>query len=98
MEMGTSLSINWAKEEFRRIIQRGRGRRFSSVIGEVNQFTRGWVGYYRPTRTKNIFELYYRYTRVWTVHRFNWQNHVHDFVSPFRPPFPKQGRGKRLSV
>ncbi len=49
-------SVKRAKEEMRRIFQRGRGRRLARVIGEVNQYTRGWVGYYRLTRTKNIFE------------------------------------------
>jgi hypothetical protein len=61
-------SVKRAKEELRRIFRRGRGRRLSSVIGEVNQFTRGWVGYYRLTRTKNIFEP----IDEWTRRRFRW--------------------------
>ena len=61
-------SVKRAKEKLRRIFQRGRGRRLSSVIGEVNQFTRGWVGYYRLTRTKNIFEP----MDEWTRRRFRW--------------------------
>jgi RNA-directed DNA polymerase len=49
-------ALQRAKDDLRQLFRRGRGRSLKRVIGEVNQFTRGWVGYFRFAQTKNIFE------------------------------------------
>lgn len=49
-------ALQRAKGDLRQLFRRGRGRSLTRVIGEVNQFTRGWVGYFRLAQTKNVFE------------------------------------------
>ena len=57
-----------AKGDLKALFRRGRGRSLTRVIGEVNQFTRGWVGYFRLAQTKNVFEE----TDEWLRRRFRW--------------------------
>ena len=49
-------SVKRAKDRIREITQKGRGRNILQVIKEVNQFTRGWVGYFRLATVKQAFE------------------------------------------
>ncbi len=49
-------SVKRAKDRIREITQKGRGRNILQVIKEVNQFTRGWVGYFRLATVKRPFD------------------------------------------
>jgi len=49
-------SIARAKERVRKITRRNRGRSLKSVIGELNTFIRGWVGYFRLAYAKGVTE------------------------------------------
>ena len=49
-------SVQRAKDRIREITQKGRGRNILRVIKEVNQFTRGWVGYFRLATVKQAFD------------------------------------------
>lgn len=57
------VSVRRAKDRIRQITQSGRGRNILTVIREVNQFTRGWVGYFRLSDVKQPFELLDQWTR-----------------------------------
>lgn len=61
-------ALQRAKGDLKALFRRGRGRSLTRVIGEVNQFTRGWVGYFRLAETKNIFEE----TDEWLRRRCRW--------------------------
>ncbi|MCL4491800.1 MAG: group II intron reverse transcriptase/maturase [Nitrospirae bacterium] len=45
-----------AKEHLREILRKGRGRKLSVVIGEIALFLRGWIGYFRLSQVKRVFE------------------------------------------
>ena len=45
-----------AKEHLREIMRKGRGRKLSAVIGEITLFLRGWIGYFRLSQVKRVFE------------------------------------------
>lgn len=49
-------TLQRVKGDLRQLFRRGRGRALKRVIDEVNQFSRGWVGYFRLAQTKNVFE------------------------------------------
>ena len=49
-------SVQRAKDRIREITHKGRGRNILRVIKEINQFTRGWVGYFRLATVKQAFE------------------------------------------
>ena len=49
-------SVQRAKGDLRQLFREGRGRSLARVIGDINPFIRGWVGYYRLAQTKNVFE------------------------------------------
>jgi len=49
-------SVQRAKDRIRQITHQGRGRNILRVIKEINQFTRGWVGYFRLATVKQAFE------------------------------------------
>ncbi|NNN06183.1 MAG: group II intron reverse transcriptase/maturase [Elusimicrobia bacterium] len=49
-------ALQRARGDLRQLFRRGRGRSLTRVIGEINQFTRGWTGYFRLAQTKNVFE------------------------------------------
>jgi len=61
-------ALKRAKGDLRQLFREGRGRSLRRVIGEVNQFTRGWVGYFRLAQTKNVFEE----TDEWLRRRCRW--------------------------
>jgi RNA-directed DNA polymerase len=45
-----------AKGHLREIMRKGRGRKLSAVIGEITLFLRGWIGYFRLSQVKRVFE------------------------------------------
>jgi group II intron reverse transcriptase/maturase len=49
-------SVQRAKDRIREITHKGRGRNILRVIKEINQFTRGWVGYFRLATVKQAFD------------------------------------------
>lgn len=61
-------TLQRAKGDLKALFRRGRGRSLARVIGEINQFTRGWVGYFRLAQTKNVFEE----TDEWLRRRCRW--------------------------
>lgn len=61
-------SVKRAKAELRELFRRGRGRSLARVIQEVNEFTRGWLGYYRLAQTHNVFEE----MDEWLRRRLRW--------------------------
>jgi len=50
-------SIQRAKARIRQITHQGRGRNIRQVIREMNQFTRGWIGYFRLATVPHAFEV-----------------------------------------
>jgi RNA-directed DNA polymerase len=50
-------SVTRAKDRIRQMTHRGRGRNIQEVIGEINRFTRGWVGYFRLSSVKQPFDV-----------------------------------------
>jgi RNA-directed DNA polymerase len=73
MEMKPKLKVSResekrAKGELKARFQRGRGRSLAKVIEDVNQFTRGWVAYYREAQVKRVFEE----TDEWLRRRMRW--------------------------
>jgi group II intron reverse transcriptase/maturase len=50
-------SIQRAKARLRQITHQGRGRNIRQVIREINQFTRGWIGYFRLATVPHAFEV-----------------------------------------
>ncbi len=61
-------SVKRAKDHLRRIFQKGRGWKLSSVIREVNTFSRGWTSYYVYANQWRI----YQELDGWTRRRFRW--------------------------
>jgi RNA-directed DNA polymerase len=49
-------SVQRAKDRIRQITQGGRGRNIRTVIEALNQYSCGWVGYYRLANVKQAFE------------------------------------------
>ena len=49
-------SLKRAKDRIRQITQAGRGRNIRKVIAEINEFTRGWIGYFRLATVKDTFD------------------------------------------
>jgi len=45
-----------AKGHLREIMRKGRGRKLSAVIEEITLFLRGWIGYFRLSQVKRVFE------------------------------------------
>jgi RNA-directed DNA polymerase len=44
------------KEKLRRLTKRTRSGTLEDIIQEINQYTMGWVGYYRLANTPSVFE------------------------------------------
>jgi RNA-directed DNA polymerase len=44
------------KEEVRHLTRRSRSGKIEGIIGEVNRYTRGWIGYYRWAKTPSVYE------------------------------------------
>lgn len=61
-------TIQRAKKELKVIFRKGRGRSLVKVVKEVNQFTRGWVAYYRLASAKTTLEE----VDCWLRRRFRW--------------------------
>ena len=49
-------SLKRGKDRIRQITQAGRGRNIRKVIAEINEFTRGWIGYFRLATVKDTFD------------------------------------------
>ncbi len=49
-------SIQRAKDKIRELTKRNRGRSIERVIAELNEFLRGWLGYYRLAETRSLWE------------------------------------------
>ena len=43
-------------EKLRRLTKRTRSGKLENVIQEINQYTMGWIGYYRQANTPSVFE------------------------------------------
>jgi RNA-directed DNA polymerase len=50
-------SVERLKNKVRDIIHRGQGRNIQTVIRELNQLLRGWMGYFRLAAVKTTFKL-----------------------------------------
>ena len=50
-------SVKRVKDRIRQITHQGRGRNIVRVITEVNQYTRGWVEYFRLSGVKHAFDV-----------------------------------------
>jgi RNA-directed DNA polymerase len=50
-------SVKRFKDRIRQITHQGRGRNIRQVIDELNQFIRGWIGYFRLSSVKHAFEV-----------------------------------------
>ena len=50
-------SVKRFKDRIRQITHQGRGRNIRRVIDELNQFIRGWIGYFRLSSVKHAFEV-----------------------------------------
>jgi RNA-directed DNA polymerase len=65
-------SVKRAKAKIRQITRSGRGRNIQRVIRDVNQFTRGWVGYYRMSDVKRSFDVMDQWIRR-RLRKILWQ-------------------------
>jgi group II intron reverse transcriptase/maturase len=50
-------------EKLRRLTKRTRSGKLEDIIQEINQYTMGWIGYYRLANTPSVFEDLDRWTR-----------------------------------
>lgn len=50
------VSVKRAKDRIRQITHQGRGRNIRQVIKQINQFTQGWVSYFRLSTVKQPFD------------------------------------------
>lgn len=48
-------TIQRAKDKVRRLTWRNRGRSFESVVDELNQYLRGWLGYYQLNSRRSLW-------------------------------------------
>ena len=49
-------AVRRAKAFIKEVLQRGRGRTLTQVIGDLTPFLRGWVAYFRLCQGKGLFE------------------------------------------
>jgi group II intron reverse transcriptase/maturase len=49
-------SLERFREKLRRLTKRTRSGKLEDVIQKVNQYTMGWIGYYRQANTPSVFE------------------------------------------
>lgn len=49
-------SVKRLRSDLKGILRRGRGRRLSAVIAEVNKAVHGWIVYYRLSQVRGVFE------------------------------------------
>jgi group II intron reverse transcriptase/maturase len=56
-------SLERFREKLRRLTKRTRSGKLEEVIQEINQYTMGWIGYYRQANTPSVFEELDRWIR-----------------------------------
>lgn len=56
-------SLERFREKLRRLTKRTRSGKLEEVIQEINQYTMGWIGYYRQANTPSVFEELDRWMR-----------------------------------
>jgi len=61
-------SVKRAKGDLKALFRRGRGQSLGSVIWKTNQFTRGWVHYYKSANQWIVYEE----LDSWIRRRFRW--------------------------
>ncbi len=61
-------SVKRAKEKLKRLFKKGRGQHLGTVIKEVNQFSQGWVAYFKLANQWSVYEE----LDSWTRRRFRW--------------------------
>ena len=49
-------SLKRFREKLRRLTKRTRSGKLEDIIQEINQYTMGWMGYYRQANTPSVFE------------------------------------------
>lgn len=49
-------TIQRAKDKIRRLTWRSRGRSFDNVVDELNQYLRGWLGYYHLNANRSVWQ------------------------------------------
>jgi group II intron reverse transcriptase/maturase len=49
-------SLERFREKLRRLTKRTRSGKLEDIIQEINQYTMGWMGYYRQAKTPSVFE------------------------------------------
>lgn len=49
-------SLERFREKLRRLTKRTRSGKLEDIIQEINQYTMGWMGYYRQANTPSVFE------------------------------------------
>jgi group II intron reverse transcriptase/maturase len=49
-------SLERFREKLRRLTKRTRSGKLENIIQEINQYTMGWMGYYRQANTPSVFE------------------------------------------
>ena len=71
-------SLKRAKGKLKEIFHRGRGQNINRVIANVNQFTVGWVHYFRHSGVKITFKVLDEWIRhhlrkiIWVQWKWNW--------------------------
>ena len=61
-------SVQRLKGDLKAIFRRGRGRRLTAVIAEINVVIRGWAAYYRLSQVRKVFEE----LDQWIRRRLRW--------------------------
>ena len=61
-------SVKRLKGDLKAIFRRGRGRRLTAVIAEINMVIRGWAAYYRLSQVRGVFEE----LDQWIRRRLRW--------------------------
>src|SRR3970040_1264521 len=49
-------SLERFREKLRRLSKRTRSGKLADLIREINQYTMGWIGYFRLANTPSVFE------------------------------------------
>jgi group II intron reverse transcriptase/maturase len=56
-------SLERFKEKLRRLTKRTRSGKLEDLIQEINQYTQGWIGYFRLANTPSVFEALDKWIR-----------------------------------
>jgi len=65
-------SVKRMKQRIRKITRSGKGRNIETVIKQINDYLRGWFGYYRMNEVKWIFEALDKWVRR-RLRKIMWQ-------------------------